>query len=1344
MAEGFAPQPDLLPPDTRLDEVFAPDDLVQVVDADSSQTLIIEAVRRGANLVVQGPPGTGKSQTITNIIAAAVHDKKRVLFVAEKMAALDVVHSRLQKTGLGALCLELHSNKANKRALIDELGRTLLGRSERQPHQDAAKSLQAARDWLNRNAEKLHEPIGRTGFTLFQAMSAVISGAEANLGPFDMTDPGFINWDHEQFSSALSAATSLGEITAKAGPLAAHPFHGARTEDLLPMDVEKLRSALKEALGSASALVHHLEAPARHFQHSGPLSLDTANRFAKALEFNRTIAGEARAIAASIAKRNALDFAKRLLDCLTDIGPNDPGRFSSLAASRPVDPLRRAIARGATLTGRLFSSEYKAASMELQSLLKVPLPKSAQERLELVEQIALQQDARNRLKLLEPGGIELLGHLWNGENTLTKPLREAVTWLEDFLTAPHGLTLQSAGIIAAAACENLSALHQQLADNAVRLSNRTTQIHALLGLGGRDGDLSTSLMHADIRPHLEQMQTWLDNIDRLDEWARLKRADETLRKLGLSELCDALARGDLEPTQAAPALRYSHGQALYRAAHRADPSLQHTTAQERAQWIERFKDLEHSQFAAAAERIKAQHAASIPKGSAGAMGIVRGEIGKKRGHRPIRWLIKNAGPAIQELKPIFLMSPISIAQFLEPGAVEFDLVVMDEASQIRPEEALGAVARSKQLVVVGDSKQLPPTSFFDRATDENFDDEEDDEGNCSEAILLNKASKIVEYESILKLCEEGKGMPSKRLRWHYRSKHPSLIEVSNDEFYERDLIFAPAPFADRGDMGLHLERVAGVYDRGGKRHNLIEARAVVDAVACHASKTPHLSLGVVTFSTSQRDLLTLLLEEARRADTRLDLFLREGKAEDFFVKNLENVQGDERDVIFVSVGYGPSQPGAPLTSMAFGPVSREGGERRLNVLFTRAKRTCRIFCSFSPSDINPDRARNSGARVLRRFLDFAETGILETAQPTGREPDSEFEVSVANAIRMLGYEVDYQVGASGFRIDLAVRDRENRSRYILAVECDGAAYHSALWARERDRQRQFVLEAQGWRFHRVWSTDWFHRKLDELRRLKDAIDTAQEAAAQPLGSAPPYLLDREQGTMADPHTIDDQPVEASNGDGNERAEFDRSPGPIMPPYRVADFDNPHFCEPHELSPEQMAQFVHRIIKVEGPIHVEELARRVAGLFGKKRSGGRILDNCHRGLERLQRTNPAIRTDRGFWFTREQAADPMIRDRRDAPAGVRRADQIAPIEIAAAIRQVLGDNGAVPETEIARLTAGLMGFQRTGPDLQDAIVRVIAELRANDELCDGPAGVMLHNSGGSPDNVASHPRSIGIA
>ena len=484
--------------------------------------------------------------------------------------------------------------------------------------------------------------------------------------------------------------------------------------------------------------------------------------------------------------------------------------------------------------------------------------------------------------------------------------------------------------------------------------------------------------------------------DRYGAWAQLARLHRSLSQAGMSELADRLRRGELDGKEAGTELRFARAERLWRLAIEQSPVLREIAMEKRHDLVATFSALERQRLGENVTDILSGHLGQVPQGAQGEMRVIRGEIGKKRGQIAIRRLFERAGNAVQRIKPVLLMSPISVAQFLPPGILTFDLLVIDEASQVRPEDALGAIARAKQIVVVGDKKQLPPSSFFDRVLSDDEDDAEGDDENVG-PDLLEGAAKLGSMESILTLCE-ARGLGSRMLKWHYRSRDPSLIEVSNREFYENGLILPPSPLQEDPAYGLCFTRVDGVYDKGGKRDNRKEGAAIVTRVAEHARLHPTLSLGIVTFSFAQRNLITLLLEEARRGDTTLDAFLREGQSEDLFVKNIENVQGDERDVILVSVGYGPAVAGGRLSSMSFGPVNGEGGERRLNVLFTRARVRCEVFASFDPGDMDVSRTAGEGPRILKRFLEFARNGRIDDRSPTGLDADTPFEEDVADVI----------------------------------------------------------------------------------------------------------------------------------------------------------------------------------------------------------------------------------------------------------------------------------------------------------------------------------------------------------
>lgn len=415
------------------------------------------------------------------------------------------------------------------------------------------------------------------------------------------------------------------------------------------------------------------------------------------------------------------------------------------------------------------------------------------------------------------------------------------------------------------------------------------------------------------------------------------------------------------------------------------------------------------------------------------------------------------------------MGPQAVARYLAPGVIKFDLVIMDEASQLKPEEAIGSVARGGQLVVVGDPKQLPPTSFFSRMTQDG--DGGDDHFTTTDA------------ESILDVCSS-QFRPTRSLRWHYRSQHHSLIAFSNHSFYRGNLVIFPSPYGSGGKLGVRAVYLAdAIYEN---QTNLREAKRVVDAVIEHVATRPNESLGIVTLNIKQRDLIAELLEERLRSvrgvDAYRDHWANEGQP--LFIKNLENVQGDERDAIIISTTFG-KPPGSNAVRQNFGPISRQGGWRRLNVLFTRAKKSVALYTSLRPEDIVMDGTTPEGTKALRNYLEYARTGSLATIEETGREPDSDFEISVMDMLKLRGFEVTPQLGVAGYRIDIAVRHPDAPGSYLAAIECDGASYHSALSVRDRDRIRQEVLESLGWRgrIWRIWSTDWFRTPREETEKL---------------------------------------------------------------------------------------------------------------------------------------------------------------------------------------------------------------------------------------------------------------------
>ena len=608
-------------------------------------------------------------------------------------------------------------------------------------------------------------------------------------------------------------------------------------------------------------------------------------------------------------------------------------------------------------------------------------------------------------------------------------------------------------------------------------------------------------------------------------WSKYLSLRMQARLEGLADFVSALELGKIPSADLAAAFELSSYQSIGRSIYQSYPELSHFNgiAHDKTRSDYQALDAEIISLTGKSFASQINSRTSVPEGQRGTtvgdfteMHLLRREINKQKRHIPIRQLVKRAGSALQELKPCFMMGPLSVAQYLEQGVLKFDLVVMDEASQLRPEEAIGAIARGTQLVVVGDPKQLPPTSFFDRMLD-GSDEEEDDEAPAA----------ISGMESILDICQQ-LFTPVRSLRWHYRSHHESLIAFSNHHFYKNLVVF-PSPYAKNPGLGVKYR-----YVRGGSykdRQNVPEAQRIVDAVLEHMIKRPDESLGVVTLNQTQRELIEELLDKKLRTFVEGVDFMGRWEAEGwpFFIKNLENVQGDERDVIFISTTFGKA-PGTNKVRQNFGPISRPDGWRRLNVLFTRSKRRIELFTSMTPEDIVVDARTPLGTKALRDYLDFAKRGILVSTDENERDPDSDFEVSVANVISSMGYEVKPQLGVAGFFIDMAVRNPDRPGEFLAGIECDGATYHSGFSVRDRDRIRQEILESLGWkgRMHRIWSTDWFYNPRGETLRLREFLDTRRRLSS--LESPATWENNSDDGYVEEDENI------AANEVANEVAE----------------------------------------------------------------------------------------------------------------------------------------------------------------------------------------------------------------
>lgn len=686
----------------------------------------------------------------------------------------------------------------------------------------------------------------------------------------------------------------------------------------------------------------------------------------------------------------------------------------------------------------------------------------------------------------------LLGDLYLGVNTDCSDAIEALSFGQSIdslnLSPQVKYKLRTGHPIEA--CHNLTAALEDVHTGLRQVENLTTalsqfgkfELDTWAGApADEDLELFVGALHGAVKKAIQ-------NHEILIPWSLYLTRRKEASELTLTEFVELLEKKRIKPDKLTDAYAYCTYSTITHEAFRNIPELGRFTGLKHNQIRNEFKRLDKEIIALRGKAIayECSRKASPPPGRNGArvddrteMALLNYLMPQQRPRMPVRKILTRAGGSIQALKPCFMMGPQAVAQYLTPGVIKFDLVIMDEASQLKPEEAIGSVARGGQLVVVGDPKQLPPTSFFSRMTQDG--DGGDDHFTTTDA------------ESILDVCSSH-FRPTRSLRWHYRSQHHSLIAFSNHSFYRGNLVIFPSPYGQGSKLGVRAVYLAdAIYEN---QTNLREAKRVVDAVVEHIATRPNESLGIVTLNIKQRDLIAELLEErlksVRGADSYRDHWATEGQP--LFIKNLENVQGDERDAIVISTTFG-KPPGSSAVRQNFGPISRQGGWRRLNVLFTRAKKSIAIYTSLRPEDIVMDGTTPDGTKALRNYLEYARTGSLTTYEETDREPDSDFEISVMDMLKLRGYEVTPQLGVAGYRIDIAVKHPGAPGSYLAAIECDGASYHSALSVRDRDRIRQEVLESLGWRgrIWRIWSTDWFRTPQQETERLFSFLEDLRES-----------------------------------------------------------------------------------------------------------------------------------------------------------------------------------------------------------------------------------------------------------
>ena len=1292
---------------TDMDKQVSPADIVLPIIADSSQLEAIYEAVHDKTFILHGPPGTGKSQTITNIIANALYKGKRVLFVAEKMAALSVVQNRLAAIGLAPFCLEIHSNKTKKSAVISQLKETteIIRQTPPEEFRKEAERLLNLRAELNQYIEALHKEYP-FGVSLYDAIIHYQSVDVESC--FDIPQAYLDTLDKDTFAQWEDAIELLVRTANACGHPYQHPLTG--------ISITEYSSAVKE--GSSQLLTGFIDLLTTIRQ-----KLDVFSILLKDTDIHPT--------------RKDFQTISHIIRRILDIPELTPGLLTLPLLNETLNEYREVVVHG-----RKRDEQRKEIETGFtQEILSINAKQMLAEWNRVSDQWFLPRYFGQRkirkainvyaLKTIETEDIKPLLHRIIRYQEEAEAVRKYIGQLPslfgrpgknedwntieqiiDDMTSLHSHLLNYAKDIAKVSQikQNLSAqltegiqtfrdIHAHSFNELYQLADTLTATEKKLSgmLGISIEELYTD--SADwITIALSKARTWKENLDKLKDWYQWLQAYQTLHSLGIGFIATEYKEKNIPTSQLTDSFRKSFYQAAIRYIIAKEPTLELFNGKIFNDIIAKYKQISAKFEETTQRELFARLASNIPSFTHEAIqssevGILQKNIRNNARGISIRKLFDQIPTLLSRMCPCMLMSPLSVAQFIDTDADKFDLIVFDEASQMPTYEAVGAIARGKNVIIVGDPKQMPPTSFFSVNTI--------DEDNI----------EMEDLESILDDCL-ALSIPSKYLLWHYRSKHESLIAFSNSEYYDNKLMTFPSP--DNIESKVRIVNINGYYDKGKSRQNRAEAQAVVDEIArrLRSEELRKKSIGVVTFSIVQQALIEDLLSDLFIFYPELETLALECD-EPLFIKNLENVQGDERDVILFSVGYGPDAEGR--VSMNFGPLNRAGGERRLNVAVSRARYEMIIYSTLRSDMIDLNRTSSIGVAGLKRFLEYAEKGTRSTISSVPRqlsEATVSIETIIADRLRSLGYTVHTDIGCSGYKIDIGIVDTENTSNYQLGIICDGKNYKRTKTARDREIVQNNVLKALGWDIYRIWTMDWWE-KPDEV------MATIQEAIARKKNSEIGSMTATEINSTPTEVTAPAPTAQITNND----ISFVLKASPVAPEKQAASVLSTQnrieqkykFAKitPYNYSPEDffftdsysiLLSQIRKIMESEAPISKSLLCKKILSEWGISRLGTRVEAQIETALDTLNIYRTEYEGLVFCWNDKEQCASYSIY----RPVSDREATDIPPEEIANAIRQLLTDSISLPAADLIKACAQQFGFARMGSNIDAAMQRGIRE------------------------------------